>query len=55
MATKKAGGKGQRKYTRSKKKIAGRGNPISLFVRDKISAEEYFKKNKSDPQGLIFL
>jgi hypothetical protein len=44
MATKaKAGGKGQRKYNRSKKKAAGRGNPISLFVRGKISGEEYFK------------
>lgn len=42
--SKKTGGKGQRKYTRSKKKAAGRSNPISLFVRGKISGEEYFKQ-----------
>jgi hypothetical protein len=43
MAKIKAGGKGQRKYGRSKRKDAAKGNPISLFVRNKISAEVYFK------------
>lgn len=39
----KIGGKGQRKYGRSKRKFSAKGNPISLFVRNKISGEEYFK------------
>lgn len=43
---KKAGGKGQRKYGRTQRKLARRGSPISLFVRGKISGEEYFKLTK---------
>jgi hypothetical protein len=44
MATKaKTGGKGARKYGRSKRKNAAKGNPISLFVRNLICAEVYFK------------
>jgi hypothetical protein len=39
-----AGGK-NRKIGRSKRKAEGRGKPLSLFVRNKISAEEYFKKS----------
>jgi hypothetical protein len=45
MANKKAGGKGQRKYGRSGRKQARKGSPISLFVRGKISGEEYFKQS----------
>ena len=36
--------KGCKKASRTKKKIAGRLNPISYFVRGKISAQEYFKQ-----------
>jgi len=43
----KTGGKGQRKYGRSKRKDAAKGNLISLFVRGKITAEEYLKKNQA--------
>lgn len=43
MAKIKTGGKGAKKYGRSKRKEASKGNPISLFVRNKISAEVYFK------------
>jgi len=38
----KAKAKG-RKIGRSQKKIKGRGNPIALYIRGKISAEEYFR------------
>ena len=40
----KTGGKGQRKYGRSKKRAAAKGNAISLFARGKITGEEYFKQ-----------
>ena len=40
----KTGGKGQRKYGRSKRKDAAKGTPFSLFVRGKITGEEYFKQ-----------
>lgn len=35
--------KGCRKCGRSSKRAESIGNPISLFVRDKITAEQYFK------------
>lgn len=34
--------KGCKKCGRSKKRSAAKGNAISLFVRDKISAKEYW-------------
>jgi hypothetical protein len=34
---------GNKKHGRSKKKVAAKGNPISLFIRCKIDANEYFK------------
>lgn len=46
MAKKKPGGvkqKNKRKFGRQKRKMANRGSAISLFVRDKITAEQYFK------------
>jgi len=46
MAKKEGGGKGKKgnkKYGREKRKKANRGNPISQFVRNKITAEVYFK------------
>ena len=47
----KTGGKGQRKYGRSKRKDAAKGNPMSLFVRNKISAEVYFKLINHSQKG----
>lgn len=45
MAGQKAkGSKKNRKFGREKKKRANKGSAISLFVRNKISADEYFKK-----------
>jgi hypothetical protein len=38
----KAKAKGK-KIGRSKKKIDGRGKPLSLFVRNRISAADYFR------------
>jgi hypothetical protein len=35
--------KSQRKFGKKKRKAAARTNPISLFVRDRISAADYFK------------
>jgi hypothetical protein len=35
--------KGCRKCGRGKKRLSRFGSPISLFVRDKISAKEYFR------------
>jgi hypothetical protein len=35
--------KSQRKFSRGKRKAAGRITPISAYVRNKISAAEYFK------------
>ena len=43
---KRNGGKrrsGNMKYGREKKKAARKGTPISLFVRGKISGEQYFR------------
>jgi hypothetical protein len=37
-------GKGCRKAGRADKKAKGRTTVLSSFVRNKISAEEYFKK-----------
>jgi len=45
MATKAKGG-GCRTAGRSKKKREARVKPLSMFVRDKISAEVYFKQTK---------
>jgi hypothetical protein len=39
----KAKAKG-RKIGRGKKKDAGRGSALALFVRNKISGEEYFRQ-----------
>lgn len=36
--------KGCRKCGRSKKRDTGKANPISFFVRGKITAEVYFKQ-----------
>lgn len=36
--------KSQRKHGRGKKKAAGKLTAISAFVRNKISAAEYFKQ-----------
>lgn len=45
MAGQKAkGSKKNRKFGREKRKQANRGTAISLFVRNKISASEYFAK-----------
>lgn len=44
MANKKTGGKGNKKYGREKKKRERKGSIISLFVRNKITAAEYFKQ-----------
>jgi hypothetical protein len=44
MATKTTS-KGK-KIGRCKKKDKGRTTPLSAFVRNKISAEEYFKQTK---------
>lgn len=48
MATKKSQKKkgGQRKIGRTARKALRRGSPLSLFVRDKISGEAYFKLSK---------
>jgi hypothetical protein len=43
---KRNGGKrrnGDRKHGRQKRKSAGKGNPVSLYARGKITAEHYFK------------
>jgi ribA/ribD-fused uncharacterized protein len=45
-------GKAGAKYGRETKKKTRKGSPISLFVRDKISAQEYFKTNSST-KGLV--
>jgi len=47
MAKKEGGGKGKKgnkKYGREIKKRSNRGSTISLFVRNRITAEEYFRK-----------
>lgn len=36
-------GKNTRKHSRGKRKAAGRNNPLSLYVRGLISAEQYLK------------
>ena len=41
MSNQKAGG--CKKSGRTERKRKNRGNPISLFVRGKITAENYFK------------
>lgn len=38
----KAGGKGNKKYGRNKKKAERKGSPISLFVKGKITAQKYW-------------
>ena len=38
-----SGGKGNKKYGRNKKKNERKGNPISLFVRGKITAHKYWE------------
>ena len=43
---KKQGGAGAKKYGRETKKRTRKGNPISLFVRNKMTAEAYFKATK---------
>lgn len=47
MAKKEGGGKGKKgnkKYGRETKKRGNKGSSISLFVRNKITGEEYFRK-----------
>lgn len=48
---KKQGGAGAKKYGRTGKKAARRGSPISLFVRNKISGQEYFKQINQPIKG----
>lgn len=43
--------KGCRKCGRNKKKSAGKGSAISLFVRNKISAREYFSLTSQSFKG----
>lgn len=40
---KRKGKNGQKKYGRNQRKAAAKGNPISLFVRDRITAAQYFQ------------
>jgi hypothetical protein len=42
---------GNKKHGRSKKKQASKGNPISNFVRGKITAEQYFYQIKITSKG----
>ena len=46
---------GNKKHGRNKKKSANRANPISLFVRGKISAADYWKaiNIKTPGQGRV--
>jgi hypothetical protein len=44
--------KGCRKCGRNKKKSANKGNAISLFVRNKISAREYFSLSGQTFKGV---
>ena len=49
MAKKEGSGKGKKgnkKYGREKNKRTRKGSPISLFVRNKMTAEAYFKATK---------
>ncbi len=46
MANKKQGGAGAKKIGREKNKRTRKGSPISLFVRNKMTAEAYFKATK---------
>lgn len=39
----KAGGKGNKKYGRNKRKNERKGSPISLFVKGKITAHKYWE------------
>lgn len=43
--------KGCRKCGRNKKKSANKGNAISLFVRGKITAKQYFLLTKQSCKG----
>lgn len=38
----KTGGKGSKKIGRGKKKSAAKGNPISQYIRNKITAQQYW-------------
>lgn len=42
MSKQKEGGK-TRKYGRAGRKRAAKGRPLSLYIRGKISGEQYFK------------
>ena len=37
-------GKNTRKHSRGKRKTAGRNNPLSLYIRGLITAEQYLKQ-----------
>lgn len=39
----KAGGKGNKKYGRNKRRNERKGSPISLFVKGKITAHKYWE------------
>lgn len=43
MAQHKPGKKGDRKWGRKKRKREAKNNPLSLFVRNKITANIYFQ------------
>lgn len=40
---------GNKKHGRNKRKSANRSNPISLFVRDKITAQQYWNLTNQKP------
>ncbi len=50
---KTAGGKGGKKIGRTKRKNERKGNPASLFSRNKISAQEYWKLTNQKEKGVV--
>jgi hypothetical protein len=54
MASASGGGKGNKKYGRQKtKKALGRTHPISLFVRNKISAKTYWEMTNQSLRSAV--
>ena len=51
MAKQQNGKKGCRKMGRTKRKAEGRVKPLSQFVRNKITAEAYFKLTGQRARG----
>lgn len=48
-------GKGSRKHGRNKRKAQARLEPLSLFIRNKITPESYFRRIKSSLRWELFL